>query len=268
MHWCSKRPVLVHATLTAKNAHALVYARLCNGAATTLPLKLLQTILSLVQASCRLLFAIRPHVVLTKSVVQRFSLKKTDQIHASSWHSHCCIVAQASSNHPRWCGPHPAHPWLAPAVGGRTLSWKDSIFDNLLAGVLLDQLSDQRRSNVTPKPTNWEMEKGQYSATHRKWLHQRRRTQPIGSDTDQHGRAGKPNCDAAQPSCFAAWHYWVRSICSTQHCPRALLACNRYLLAATSCHCLLHLLLPLALRKPGPRSIGFGSYPRVWAIRL
>jgi len=62
----------VHATLTAKNAHA----RLCNSAATTLPCKLLQTILGLVQASCRLLFAARPPAVSTKSVARRCSLKK------------------------------------------------------------------------------------------------------------------------------------------------------------------------------------------------
>jgi len=42
---------------TTANADTTAHAHLCNGAATLLPWKLLQTILSLVQASCRLLFA-------------------------------------------------------------------------------------------------------------------------------------------------------------------------------------------------------------------
>ena len=47
-------PVEMHTTLSAKNAYALVHARICNGAEASLPWKLLQTYLescaSIVQA--------------------------------------------------------------------------------------------------------------------------------------------------------------------------------------------------------------------------
>jgi len=43
---------------------------------------------------------------------------------------------QASSDYPRWCRPHPAHRWLALAVGHRRYLWKDSIFENLPARVI------------------------------------------------------------------------------------------------------------------------------------
>jgi len=70
------------------------------------------------------------------------------------------------------------------------------------------------------RPLTWPLT----STTNRKWLHQRRQAQPIGSDTPRHGRAGEPNCDAALPSCSSACHYGVRSIGGTQHRPRALVA--------------------------------------------
>jgi len=89
----------------------------------------------------------------------------------------------------------------------------------------------------------------------------RRRAQQMDNHADWHGRAGKPNCDAAPPLRSAACHYWVWSICGTQHRPRALLACYCYLLVVTYCCHLLHLLLQLTLRKPGSRSIGFGGHP-------
>ena len=87
-----------------------------------------------------------------------------------------------------------------------------------------------------------------WSSTHRKWLHQRRRVQPIGSDIDWHSRAGKPNCNAATPSRFAACHYCVRSICGTQDrpwCEPCLLATAACLLppaAAACCTCCSRLL--------------------------
>ena len=42
---------------------------------------------------------------------------------------------------------------------------------------------------------------------------------------------------------------------------RALLSCHCCLLAVTCCTRLLHLLLPLALQKFGPKSLGFGDHP-------
>ena len=94
-----KTPILMHATPTAKNTHTPANACLCNGAETSLPWKLLRTILSLVQVLCRLLFAARLATGSTKSVARRCSLKKTVQIHASSRRGRCCVVAQASFDH-------------------------------------------------------------------------------------------------------------------------------------------------------------------------
>jgi len=44
---------------------------------------------------------------------KRCLLKKSVQIHASSWRGRCCGVAQASFNHLRWCRPHPVYLWVA-----------------------------------------------------------------------------------------------------------------------------------------------------------
>jgi len=90
-----KNTSLMHITPSAKDAHALVRARLCNGVEASLPWKLLRTILSLVQAAC-IVFAERPATVLTKSVARRCLLEKTVQFRASSWRCHRCGVAQAS----------------------------------------------------------------------------------------------------------------------------------------------------------------------------
>jgi len=52
--WCSQHLFEMHTTLSAKNAHALVHARLCNGAEASWPWKVLRTYLesctSIVQA--------------------------------------------------------------------------------------------------------------------------------------------------------------------------------------------------------------------------
>jgi len=81
VNWCQKvsgaqDTGLVHATLTAKNAHTPMQARPCNDAATCSPCKSLRPIFQLV--------------------------------HASPGRSRSCVVTQASSDHPRWCGPHTA----------------------------------------------------------------------------------------------------------------------------------------------------------------
>jgi len=53
----------------------------------------------------------------TRIVAWRCSLKKSVQIHASSWRGRRCGVAQASLNHLRWCRPHPVCLWVALALG-------------------------------------------------------------------------------------------------------------------------------------------------------
>jgi len=85
-------------------AYATVQKLLCHGSYG-------EFILCLARASCRLLFATRPAGVSTKLVAQRCSLKKTVQIHACSWRSRCCGVAQATFDHLCWCRHHPVCLW-------------------------------------------------------------------------------------------------------------------------------------------------------------
>ena len=66
-------------------------------------------ILSLARTSCRLSFppALLPLVELAALLLARCptsSLKKSVQIHASSWRGRHCSVAQATSDHPRCAG--------------------------------------------------------------------------------------------------------------------------------------------------------------------
>jgi len=84
-----------------------MHARLCNGAETSLPWKLLRTYRESCASIVQAVVAARPAAVSTKSVARRCSLKKSVQIHASSWQGHHCSVAQASFNHPRWYRVHP-----------------------------------------------------------------------------------------------------------------------------------------------------------------
>jgi len=76
-----------------------------------------ELILSLARASYRLLFAAHPPAGSTKSFAWRCSLKKSVQIHASSWHGRPCGVAQVSFDHPRWCRPHPVCLWSSLVLG-------------------------------------------------------------------------------------------------------------------------------------------------------
>jgi len=62
------------------------------------------------------------------------SLKKSVQIHISSWRGRRCSVAQASSDHPRWCGPHPVCLWFTLAHGRGSHPWQKSIFAAIFAG--------------------------------------------------------------------------------------------------------------------------------------
>jgi len=105
VHTCTHSGHLFSATPTTMNTHTHAHARLCNGAITSLPETVenyLESCASIVQA-----IATRPPVVSTMSRLTTCSLKKTILIHANSWRGLRCVVAQASSNHPRWCGTHP-----------------------------------------------------------------------------------------------------------------------------------------------------------------
>ena len=111
-----------------------------------------ERILSLARASYRLSFAVRTPACSTRSesVAWRCSLKKSVQIHASSWRGRRCGVAQASFNHPHWCGPHPVlFLWFTFALGRGPHPPKNSIFARAMvfAGSLLWGKDDSRDTN-------------------------------------------------------------------------------------------------------------------------
>jgi len=68
-------------------------------------------------------------------------LKKSVQIHASSWRGRYCSVAQASSDHPRWCGPHPVCLWFTLAHGRGSHPRQKFIFAAIFAGSCMSFLS-------------------------------------------------------------------------------------------------------------------------------
>jgi len=90
----------------------LVHASLCNGAAASLPWKLLRTYLESCANIVQAVVSARPPAPSSsrppscQPVARRCLLENSVQIHASSG-GRRCGVAQASSDHPRWCGPHP-----------------------------------------------------------------------------------------------------------------------------------------------------------------
>ena len=70
------------------------------------------------RAGCRLPPALAAlPAVSTKPIARRCSLKKSVQIHASSWRGRRCGVTQASFDHPRWCRPHLVCICVALALG-------------------------------------------------------------------------------------------------------------------------------------------------------
>ena len=86
------------------------------------------------RAGCRLPPALAtPPAVSTKPVAWRCSLKKSVQIHASSWRGRRCGVAQASFDHPRWCRPHLVCLWVALALDHGAHLSKHSIFAMVFA---------------------------------------------------------------------------------------------------------------------------------------
>ena len=92
-----------------------MHARLCNGTAASLPWKLLRTYLescaNIVQSVVYRSPSCRPPSCWQKDFL------KTVQMHASSWRGRRCSAAQASSDHPRWCRPHPVCLWVSLALG-------------------------------------------------------------------------------------------------------------------------------------------------------
>jgi len=118
MHLHSPQKMHMHPCM---HAHATVQKLLCHGSYCEL-------IVSLARASCKLSFSAHPPAGSTKSVAWHCSLKKSVQIHASSWRGRRCGVAQASSDHPRWCRPHPVCLSVALAPGHGVYPSQKSVF--------------------------------------------------------------------------------------------------------------------------------------------
>ena len=106
-------------------------------------------------------------------------------------------------------------------------------------------------------------------------LHQRRRAQPIGSEIHRHGRAGKPNCDAAPPlrpgACHQRSAIYFRNTSTLRACGRPRVPCLAILLplGCLLLHCrhLPHLPLLLALHKQKLRSRSETSWS-TWGLSL
>ena len=137
MHACSPQKMHMHPCM---RAYAMVEQLLCHGNYCDL-------ILSLARALCKLSFAARPAAISTKLVARRCSLKKSVHIHASSWRSRRCGVAQASFDHLRWSRPPPVCLWFALEAWPRSPSIKGLYFNIFRASFSIDwkgTLDDQR----------------------------------------------------------------------------------------------------------------------------
>ena len=101
----------MHADSLQTNAYGLVYARLFNCAAASLPWRLLRTYLESCANIVQAVVYCPPYRPPScwQSVARRCWLKKSVQIHARSCRGRHCSVAQASSDHPRRCRPHPVY---------------------------------------------------------------------------------------------------------------------------------------------------------------
>ena len=132
--WCSTTPVNA-CRLSAKMHMDSCMCTYANGAAASLSWKLLRTYL---ESCANIVQAIVYHLPSCRSpVARRCSLQKSVHIYASSWRSCRCGVAQASSDHSRWCRPHPVCLWVALALGERRLPVTEMCFHHFRAGFLV-----------------------------------------------------------------------------------------------------------------------------------
>jgi len=110
---------------TCTRACAPMQRRLCNGAATPLPWKLSQNILSLGQASCRLLFAARPSAVSTHLSPDAARSRKQSKPTLS----HNAVAAVLSDKH---------HPIIH--VGAGPIQLVYALHSRLAADLILDKI--------------------------------------------------------------------------------------------------------------------------------
>jgi len=146
-------------------------------------------ILSLARASCSLSFAAHQPAGSTKSVAWRCSLKKSVQIHASSWCGRRCGVAQTSSDHLRWCRPHPVCLSVALALGHGVYLSQKSIFAifraSLFEGNRKGDISQSCGQSMSNLETNIDIALEEFFllVMHLIWCHGAR--QPV-EPTDRH----------------------------------------------------------------------------------
>jgi len=131
MHGAHNTDWNAHHTLCSK----CIYARACAHMQRCRSFFAMEAIVNLFwvlhehRSGCRLPPALAaPPAVSTKPVARRCWLIKSVQIHASSWRSRCCGVAQASFDHLRWCRPHPVCLWVAFVLGHGAHPSQKSIF--------------------------------------------------------------------------------------------------------------------------------------------
>ena len=118
--------------------YATLQKLLCHGSYCEL-------VLSLEPTSCRLPF---PPALLPLRRAGRppagqmpdLFAKEYVQTHASSWRSRRCSVAHASSDHPRWCGPHPVCLWFTLVHVHGSHPRQKSMFAAIFAGFFEDSI--------------------------------------------------------------------------------------------------------------------------------
>jgi len=102
--------------LSAKNAHALVHARICNGAETSLPGNYCELVLSLARASYRLSFAARPaaHPTTVYPTGHPLCSQALSGIHPQSHRSPCAFTGMHLQSHWALCADTGIHPQTNP----------------------------------------------------------------------------------------------------------------------------------------------------------
>ena len=161
---CTYMYIYMHMHTCIYISPQLVHARLWNSAAASLPWKLLQTYLESCANIVQAVVSARPPAPRragrppTGRFLEKFA-KKSVQIHASPWSGRCCSVAQTSSDHPRWCGPHPFCLWFTLAHGRGSHPQQKSIFTAIFAGFLIvscyRSLPQPQRGRMTLKMARW-----------------------------------------------------------------------------------------------------------------
>jgi len=148
MHWCPGHLFSTCHNQRQKNAHAKAQPRQCDGVATSSPCKLLWPILKL-------------------DICPRNRQNPPQPMTQSQ-----CVVTQALSDHPFWCGPHPVCLWFTLEAWPRSLSITKSYFHHCFCkgfsvkhATFSEDLSiDQKSFKGLCDPENFDWEYPSFSA--------------------------------------------------------------------------------------------------------